>query len=90
MGGIPHVEDGLNRDLYPISVKRRQPKDQNITNQLENNSKEKADESQSPQSEDKDENLPAGWEKHEGKLIIFYHNTCSNNLWTIINTTADN
>ncbi|XP_008557853.1 protein Fe65 homolog isoform X1 [Microplitis demolitor] len=72
MGGIPHVEDGLNRDLYPISVKRRQPKDQNITNQLENNSKEKADESQSPQSEDKDENLPAGWEKHEDKDGPYY------------------
>lgn len=72
MGGVPHVEDGLNSDLYAVPVKRRQPKDQNITNQLHNNFKEKPDESESPHSEDKDENLPAGWEKHEGKLCLFY------------------
>ncbi|XP_044577408.1 protein Fe65 homolog isoform X2 [Cotesia glomerata] len=72
MGGVPHVEDGLNSDLYAVPVKRRQPKDQNITNQLHNNFKEKPDESESPHSEDKDENLPAGWEKHEDKDGPYY------------------
>ncbi|CAG5103793.1 Similar to feh-1: Protein Fe65 homolog (Caenorhabditis elegans) [Cotesia congregata] len=64
--------DLVRNDLYAVPVKRRQPKDQNITNQLHNNFKEKPDESESPHSEDKDENLPAGWEKHEDKDGPYY------------------
>ncbi|XP_034938067.1 protein Fe65 homolog isoform X1 [Chelonus insularis] len=68
MGGVPHVEDGLNSDVYSVPVKRRQPKDQIITNQSQNSTEK----SESPGSEDKDENLPAGWEKHEDKDGPYY------------------
>lgn len=65
MGGVPHTDEGLNDDIYAVPVKRRQPKDQKTVN--ESNDKISDDR----ESEDKDENLPTGWEKHEG---IFWKN----------------
>ena len=69
MGGTPHVEGGLN-ELHSVPVKRRQPKDQKIAN-LKNNVTEKVPTTidvDTIESKDKDENLPPGWEKHEGKI----------------------
>lgn len=73
MGGVPHVEGGLNSDLYAVPVKRRQPKDvhKDQKDQPLQPSSEKLQPSgdiDAVDSEDKDENLPVGWEKHEGKL----------------------
>ena len=76
MGGVPHVE-GVSNDLYAnVPVKRRQPKEkqlqqeqlQQLQQQLQNNvdNPEKTVDENSVDSEDKDENLPSGWEKHEG------------------------
>lgn len=65
MGGPPHVDDAINSELYTIPVKRRQPKDQKIINQSQNIIDKSSDDCQ--ESEDKDENLPTGWEKHEGE-----------------------
>ncbi|OXU27458.1 hypothetical protein TSAR_014227 [Trichomalopsis sarcophagae] len=72
MGGVPHVE-GVNNDLYAnVPVKRRQHKDK-LQQQLQNNveNPDKNDEN-SVDSEDKDENLPPGWEKHEDKDGPYY------------------
>ena len=69
MGGVPHVEGGLNSELYAVPVKRRQPKDQKNNATLQNNSQEKPAEVDTADSEDKDENLPPGWQKHEGECI---------------------
>lgn len=66
MGGVPHVEGGLNSELYAVPVKRRQPKDQKNNAILQNNTQEKPADVDSTDSEDKDENLPPGWQKHEG------------------------
>lgn len=66
MGGVPHVEGGLNSELYAVPVKRRQPKDQKNNATLQNNGQEKPAEVDTTDSEDKDENLPPGWQKHEG------------------------
>lgn len=67
MGGVPHVEGVLNTELYTIPVKRRQPKEQkSAPNVQKSNSTEKQLEVDSIDLEDKDENLPPGWEKHEG------------------------
>lgn len=65
MGGVPHVDEGLNSDVYAVPVKRRQPKDQKNSIQPPQNATEKSPESL--ESVDKDENLPTGWEKHEGE-----------------------
>lgn len=67
MGGVPHVEGGLNSELYAVPVKRRQPKDQKNNATVQNNSQEKPAEVDTTDSEDKDENLPPGWQKHEGE-----------------------
>ena len=67
MGGVPHVEGGLNSELYAVPVKRRQPKDQKNNAILQNNTQEKPTDMDSTDSEDKDENLPPGWQKHEGR-----------------------
>lgn len=67
MGGVPHVEGGLNSELYAVPVKRRQPKDQKNNASVQNNSQEKPAEVDTTDSEDKDENLPPGWQKHEGE-----------------------
>ncbi|XP_044017998.1 protein Fe65 homolog isoform X1 [Aphidius gifuensis] len=66
MGGVPHTDEGLNEDIYAVPVKRRQPKDQKTVNQ----SNDKI--SDDRESEDKDENLPTGWEKHEDKDGPYY------------------
>nr|XP_012138277.1 PREDICTED: amyloid beta A4 precursor protein-binding family B member 2-like isoform X5 [Megachile rotundata] len=66
MGGVPHVEGGLNSELYAVPVKRRQPKDQKNNASLQNNAQEKPSEVDTNECEDKDENLPPGWQKHEG------------------------
>lgn len=66
MGGVPHVEGGLNSELYAVPVKRRQPKDQKNNAVLQNNAPEKPSEVDANECEDKDENLPPGWQKHEG------------------------
>lgn len=72
MGGVPHVEGGLNSDLYAVPVKRRQPKDHKDQKDLPlQPSSEKISgtgDINTVDSEDKDENLPPGWEKHEGIL----------------------
>ncbi|KAK0073779.1 hypothetical protein PV325_009245 [Microctonus aethiopoides] len=70
MGGPPHVDDAINSELYTIPVKRRQPKDQKILNQSQNIIDKSSDDCQ--ESEDKDENLPTGWEKHEDKDGPYY------------------
>lgn len=67
MGGVPHVEGGLNSELYAVPVKRRQPKDQKNNAILQNNTQEKPSDVDGTDSEDKDENLPPGWQKHEGR-----------------------
>lgn len=67
MGGVPHVEGGLNSELYAVPVKRRQPKEQKNNAILQNNTQEKPSDVDSTDSEDKDENLPPGWQKHEGR-----------------------
>lgn len=67
MGGVPHVEGGLNSELYAVPVKRRQPKEQKNNAILQNNTQEKPTDVDSVDSEDKDENLPPGWQKHEGR-----------------------
>lgn len=67
MGGVPHVEGGLNSELYAVPVKRRQPKDQKNNAILQNNTQEKPSDVDNTDSEDKDENLPPGWQKHEGR-----------------------
>lgn len=74
MGGTPHVEGGLN-ELHNVPVKRRQPKDQKNAI-LQNNVMEKppaAIDVDTIESKDKDENLPPGWEKHEGKSFRTVH-----------------
>lgn len=72
MGGVPHVE-GVNNELYAnVTVKRRQPKEKLVLNHSANEDDDKvANDVNSIESEDKDENLPSGWEKHEGKLRAF-------------------
>ncbi|RLU15916.1 hypothetical protein DMN91_011673 [Ooceraea biroi] len=70
MGGVPHVEGGLNSELYAVPVKRRQPKDQKNNAILQNNTQEKPTDVDSTDSEDKDENLPSGWQKHEGSGVV--------------------
>nr|XP_046488989.1 protein Fe65 homolog isoform X4 [Neodiprion pinetum] len=76
MGGIPHVEGGLNSDLYAVPVKRRQPKDHKDQKDLPlQPSTEKlpaAEDIDAVDSEDKDENLPPGWEKHEDNDGPYY------------------
>lgn len=69
MGGVPHVEGGLNSELYALPVKRRQPKSQKGTAITQNQTDKIPPglDANSIDHEDKDENLPVGWEKHEGK-----------------------
>ncbi|XP_011500533.1 PREDICTED: amyloid beta A4 precursor protein-binding family B member 1-like [Ceratosolen solmsi marchali] len=73
MGGVPHVE-GINNELYTsLPVKRRQPKDksqQHLQNNIGN--PDRGLHENSIDSEDKDENLPPGWEKHEDKDGPYY------------------
>ncbi|XP_043271805.1 protein Fe65 homolog isoform X2 [Venturia canescens] len=74
MGGVPHVEGGLNSELYALPVKRRQPKCQK-SNGITQNQTEKIPtglDTNSIDTEDKDENLPTGWEKHEDKDGPYY------------------
>jgi len=81
MGGVPHVEGGLNSELYAIPVKRRQPKDQKNNAILQNNTQEKPADVDSTDSEDKDENLPPGWQKHEGRYRKYVLNSKEKNLF---------
>ncbi|KAL7289688.1 hypothetical protein TKK_0016411 [Trichogramma kaykai] len=76
MGGMPHVE-GVNNDIYAgVPVKRRQPKDKQISQQQrQNNDKQldkENDEGNNADSENKEVNLPLGWEKHEDKEGPYY------------------
>ncbi|XP_029160766.1 protein Fe65 homolog isoform X2 [Nylanderia fulva] len=80
MGGVPHVEGGLNSELYAVPVKRRQPKDQKNNAILQNNTQEKPTDVDSTDSEDKDENLPAGWQKHEDENGPYYWHVKSGNI----------
>lgn len=71
MGGTPHVEVGGLNELHNVPVKRRQPKEQKNTS-LQNNVTGKPPNAIDVQTIDckaKDENLPLGWEKHEGEFI---------------------
>lgn len=53
--GVPHIAGQLNNDLYAIPVKRRSPKSSDEIDAI------------SPDKERCDDNdLPPGWEKHEG------------------------
>lgn len=53
--GVPHIPGKLNNDLYAIPVKRRSPKSSDDIDSI------------SPDKERCDDNdLPPGWEKHEG------------------------
>ncbi|KAJ8680141.1 hypothetical protein QAD02_015928 [Eretmocerus hayati] len=73
MGGVPHVE-AVNNELY-APVKRRQIKETRQQQlQLQNNGDnlQKPHDEDSVDSEDKDENLPPGWEKHEDKDGPYY------------------
>lgn len=58
---VPHIAGQLNNDLYAVPVKRKSqksPEDVDCT---------------SPDKERTDENdLPPGWEKHEGLLSCWY------------------
>ncbi|XP_076760029.1 protein Fe65 homolog isoform X3 [Xylocopa sonorina] len=80
MGGVPHVEGGLNSELYAVPVKRRQPKDQKNNATLQNNAQEKPAEVDANDSEDKDENLPPGWQKHEDENGPYYWHVKSGNI----------
>ncbi|XP_043801754.1 protein Fe65 homolog isoform X2 [Apis laboriosa] len=80
MGGVPHVEGGLNSELYAVPVKRRQPKDQKNNAAVQNNSQEKPAEVDTTDSEDKDENLPPGWQKHEDENGPYYWHVKSGNI----------
>ncbi|XP_018344122.1 PREDICTED: protein Fe65 homolog isoform X2 [Trachymyrmex septentrionalis] len=80
MGGVPHVEGGLNSELYAVPVKRRQPKDQKNNAILQNNTQEKPADMDSTDSEDKDENLPPGWQKHEDENGPYYWHVKSGNI----------
>ena len=80
MGGVPHVEGVLNSELYAVPVKRRQPKDQKNNATLQNNTQEKPSEVDSTDSEDKDENLPPGWQKHEDENGPYYWHVKSGNI----------
>ncbi|XP_061927232.1 protein Fe65 homolog isoform X2 [Apis cerana] len=80
MGGVPHVEGGLNSELYAVPVKRRQPKDQKNNATMQNNSQEKPAEVDTTDSEDKDENLPPGWQKHEDENGPYYWHVKSGNI----------
>ncbi|XP_011684436.1 PREDICTED: amyloid beta A4 precursor protein-binding family B member 2-like [Wasmannia auropunctata] len=80
MGGVPHVEGGLNSELYAVPVKRRQPKDQKNNAILQNNTQEKPADVDSADSEDKDENLPPGWQKHEDENGPYYWHVKSGNI----------
>lgn len=80
MGGVPHVEGGLNSELYAVPVKRRQPKDQKNNAILQNNTQEKPTDVDSTDSEDKDENLPSGWQKHEDENGPYYWHVKSGNI----------
>ncbi|XP_076375875.1 protein Fe65 homolog isoform X3 [Megalopta genalis] len=80
MGGVPHVEGGLNSELYAVPVKRRQPKDQKNNAAQQNNEQEKPSEVDTTDSEDKDENLPAGWQKHEDENGPYYWHVKSGNI----------
>ncbi|XP_014605371.1 PREDICTED: protein Fe65 homolog isoform X3 [Polistes canadensis] len=82
MGGVPHVEGGLNSELYAVPVKRRQPKDQKNNSALQNNIQDKAptDIVDANDSEDKDENLPPGWQKHEDENGPYYWHVKSGNI----------
>lgn len=66
MGGVPHIESTINNQLYAVPVKRRQPKAQRDNIISQNNVEEKTIEVDGNDTEDKDENLPPGWQKHEG------------------------
>ncbi|XP_012288947.1 protein Fe65 homolog isoform X2 [Orussus abietinus] len=74
MGGVPHVEGGLNSELYAVPVKRRQPKEQkNASSQQNIGEKPPTNIEVDPvDSEGKDENLPPGWEKHEDNDGPYY------------------
>nr|XP_012218960.1 PREDICTED: amyloid beta A4 precursor protein-binding family B member 2-like isoform X1 [Linepithema humile]XP_012218961.1 PREDICTED: amyloid beta A4 precursor protein-binding family B member 2-like isoform X1 [Linepithema humile] len=80
MGGVPHVEGGLNSELYAVPVKRRQPKEQKNNAILQNNTQEKPTDVDSVDSEDKDENLPPGWQKHEDENGPYYWHVKSGNI----------
>ncbi|XP_066589988.1 protein Fe65 homolog isoform X2 [Prorops nasuta] len=81
MGGVPHVEGGLNSELYAVPVKRRQPKTPKNNASVQNNVQEKpAPETDNADSEDKDENVPPGWQKHEDENGPYYWHVKSGNI----------
>lgn len=57
---IPHIPGQLNNDLYAVAVKRRS---QPAAFSLDASSL-----TPSPDSPSAKENLPPGWERHEGKV----------------------
>lgn len=85
---MPHVEGGLNSELYAVPVKRRQPKEQKNNAILQNNAQEKPSDVDSTDSEDKDENLPPGWQKHEGRYQQSLRQIAKKDLFQVIETIA--
>jgi hypothetical protein len=62
-GSVPHIAGHLNNDLYAVPVKRRPPQQQSSISPNGGDSPKHS--AGSPGSSDL-ENLPPGWEKHEG------------------------
>jgi hypothetical protein len=66
-GSVPHIAGQLNNDLYAVPVKRRLPQQQSSVSP--NGSTSPKHSVVSPGTGDQNiglENLPPGWEKHEG------------------------
>lgn len=57
---VPHIAGQLNNDLYAVPVKRRPQK----------SPEDRVDSASTPDKErSDDDDLPPGWEKHEGGLF---------------------
>ena len=70
-GTVPHIAGQLNNDLYAVPVKRRPPQQQTSVSPSGSNSPKHSVGSPSSGDQSSDnENLPPGWEKHEGDYNI--------------------
>lgn len=70
-GSVPHIAGQLNNDLYAVPVKRRPPQQQSSVSSNGGNSPKHSVGSPSSGDQSSDlENLPPGWEKHEGNRAI--------------------
>lgn len=70
-GSVPHIAGQLNNDLYAVPVKRRPPPQQSSVSSNGGSSPKHSVGSPSSGDQSSDlENLPPGWEKHEGNRAI--------------------